>query len=236
MTLTGKYALVAGGSHGIGLAAAKALALAGAKVAVCSRTKGDTSDELWHIECDVQSDGAIDHAMSLIQQTWGQLDILIANVGGGGRWGTPDPVETPIATWREVMQKNAWAAARFTQLAIPVMRQRGWGRVVTVASIYGKEAGGDRPWFVMAKAAEIAMMKMFAKNADLVRAGITFNTVSPGRIRVKDADEPDWAASPLGRMGTPDEVASVIAFLCSDAARLVNGANILVDGGESASF
>jgi 3-oxoacyl-[acyl-carrier protein] reductase len=150
--------------------------------------------------------------------------------------------------WRDVWDKNATAAVRFTRRALPLMRAAGWGRVVTIASIHGVEGGG-RPWFAMAKSAEIAFMKALALRPDLARAGITFNTIAPGSIMIPDtgwareaaADPGGFAARvahdlPLGRLGTPEEVASVVAFVCSAAASLVNGATLVVDGGESRSF
>lgn len=159
------------------------------------------------------------------------IDILINNAGGGGRWGSDSIEETPFDTWREVMQKNAMAAAYLTQRALPGMRERKWGRVVTITSIFGGKDGNARPWFVMAKAAQTALMKSLATQSYLARDGITFNSVAPGEIDV--GKPPSGAELPLGRMGTPEEVANVVAFLCSDAASLVNGANIVVDGGQS---
>jgi 3-oxoacyl-[acyl-carrier protein] reductase len=128
------------------------------------------------------------------------------------------------------------------------MRKQKWGRVVTVTSTLGKEAGG-RPWFNMAKAAETALMKNLALNHRLVRDGITFNSVAPGAIMIPDTGwehelkkDPDAFnvmvkdRYPLGRLGTPKEVADVICFVCSEKASLLNGAAILVDGGESKCF
>jgi len=147
-----------------------------------------------------------------------------------------------------VYATNALAAVRFTMLAIPHMRQQRWGRVVTIASIQGREGGG-RPWYNMAKSAEISLMKTLALNHDLARDGITFNSVAPGRVifegnewdefRKEDPQRFEQTLQrrlPLGRAGTTDEVAAVVAFICSEKAGLVNGACICVDGGESYSF
>ena len=112
------------------------------------------------------------------------------------------------------------------------MREYKWGRVVTITSILGGKDGNARPWFAMAKAAQTALMKSLATQSYLARDGITFNSVAPGLI---DVGKPGLGNEelPLGRMGTPEEVANVVAFLCSDGASLVNGANIIVDGGQS---
>ena len=109
--------------------------------------------------------------------------------------------------------------------------------------------GGGRPWFNMAKTAQMAFMKNLALKPELVRDGITFNTVAPGCIMIPDTGweeeqkkDPNAFQNmlnqkfPLGRMGTPEEVANIVVFLCSPKSGLVNGASILVDGGESAVF
>ena len=159
-------------------------------------------------------------------------DILINNVGGGGRWGSESIENTSHDVWEQVYQKNAGAAVDLTMWAIPHMRARKWGRVVTITSILGGKDGNGRPWFSMAKAAQTALMKSLATQSYLARDGITFNSVAPGLI---DVGKPGLGNEelPLGRMGTPEEVANVVAFLCSDGASLVNGANIVVDGGQS---
>ena len=229
-----RKALVTGGSKGIGFAVAMALMADGCDVTVLSRTPPVVSPpNLRWIECDVSNLPAL--MTGSYPVTIEKFDILVNNVGGGGRWGGRY-LETKQETYNEVYRKNATAAATFTQLCVPHMLDAGWGRVVTIASIHGKEAGG-RPWFNMAKAAEIALMKSLSHDKELVRRGVTFNTVSPGHISVAGKpDESDLEAFPLGRMGKPVEVAAVVAFLCSDQASLVNGACITVDGGESWSY
>lgn len=249
--LEGRVALVTGGSHGIGLATAKALRAEGCRVAICARderrlrTAAD-SVGAFPITCNAERAEDINRAVAYVVGEFNGLHVLVNNVGGGGRWGTPVIHEAEPEVWEGVYTKNAGAAALFTRLAMPTMRRQKWGRVVTVASIHGKEGGG-RPWFTMAKAAEIALMKSLARTPYLVRDGLTFNTVAPGRIAIPgtgsdtDAAAPGFAEEvdrdlPLGRLGTAEEVAAVIVFLCSEAARLVNGACVAVDGGESRSF
>ena len=186
--------------------------------------------------------------MKTVIEEWGTLHILINNVGGGGRWGSDNIEKTTEQVWMEVYNKNALATIRFTMRTMPFMRKQKWGRVVTVTSIYGIEGGG-RPWFNMAKTAQTAFMKNLAMRSELVQDGITFNSVAPGAIMIPDTG---WDAEqkkcpevfekmvqekfPLGRMGTPEEVANVIVFICSTSASLLNGASIPVDGGESRRF
>jgi 3-oxoacyl-[acyl-carrier protein] reductase len=256
--IQGRVALVTGGSHGIGLATARALANEGCRVAICARDADRLNEAVLDLKscgiaalgvaADVLNRADIERVIKTVIEAWGTVHILVNNVGGGGRWGSPVVEETSEDVWIDVYNKNAMAAIRFTQLAIPYMRKQQWGRVVTVASILGREGGG-RPWFNMAKSAEISLMKTLAMTPYLVRDGITFNTVAPGSIMIPDTgwekeskERPKEFAEklerdfPLGRLGTPEEVASVIVFACSENARLLSGATIVVDGGESHSF
>jgi len=253
-----KYALVTGGSHGIGRAIALALADEGCHVAVCARNERRIQETVEEIKAkgvdsvgvpaDVLNLVDIERVVEKIVKSWGTLHILVNNAGGGGRWGKEDVEETPEDIWVDVYNKNALAAIRLTVRFLPYMRKQKWGRVVTITSTLGREGGG-RPWFNVAKTAQTALMKNLAMNGDLVRSGITFNSIAPGGIMIPDTGwerekEKDPQAFgkmvdenfPLGRLGTPEEVASVVAFVCSEQASLLNGASILVDGGESRCF
>jgi len=256
--IRGKYALVTGGSHGIGHSIALALADEGCNVAICARNEHRLKEtvvelrargiESIGIPADAMIPADIERVMKAIIDSWVTIHILVNNVGGGGRWGSENIVETSEDVWLDVYNKNVLAAIRFTMKAIPLMRKQKWGRVVTISSIYGHEGGG-RPWFNMAKSAEISLMKTLAMNTELVRDGITFNSVAPGAIMIPDTgwekeqkQDPQKfkkmvdSQFPLGRLGTPEEVANVVTFICSEKARLLNGASVPVDGGESKSF
>jgi len=256
--LTRKNALVTGGSHGIGLSIALLLAKEGANVAICGRDKirlrtatdylEEMGTKVMGIFADVLKPAGIKRTVDAVARSWKTIHILVNNVGGGGRWGQPDVLDTSEQVWIDVYNKNAMAAVRFTKLVLPFMKKQKWGRIVTIASMHGREAGG-RPWFNMAKSAEISLMKSLSLDKKLVRDGITFNTVAPGNIMIPGTG---WekerkrnpaefrkmvdSSFPLGRLGSPDEVACVAVFLCSSLASLVNGACVAVDGGESRSF
>ena len=253
-----------GGSHGIGRSIALTLAEEGANVAICARNSArpgyegkleETRAEIESqgvsslaVEADVLEPADIQNVTKTVSDAWGTIHILVNNVGGGGSWGSLVPEETSEDVWLDVYNKNALATIRFTMWAIPYMRKQKWGRVVTITSLYGKEAGG-RPWFNMAKAAQTSLMKNLAVNSELARDGITFNTVAPGGVMIPDTGWDALQAKdplafsemvdkqfPLGRLGRPEEVAKVVAFVCSEHATLLTGAAISVDGGESKSF
>jgi 3-oxoacyl-[acyl-carrier protein] reductase len=253
-----KNALVTGGSHGIGLQISIALAKEGVNVAIFSRcneklTRAKKIIEKYNvkviiIKADALEKETVNYVMDIVVKKWGFIDILINNVGGGGRWGNSIIEKTDDNVWYDVIQKNALTAALFTARSIPFMIKKKWGRVITITSIFGKEGGG-RPWFNMAKAAEVGLMKSMSHTRYLVRSGITFNTIAPGGIYIdgtgfedeknKDFDSFEKMIDneyPMGRLGKPEEVANVVLFLCSYQASLVNGAQITVDGGQSKSY
>jgi 3-oxoacyl-[acyl-carrier protein] reductase len=253
--LQGKRAFVTGASRGIGRAIALALAKEGCHVAICARTKtqlDDTVAELsarqkgcWALQVDVTKILQINQAWDQLIQQWGGLDILVNNAGGGGEQIDDKVEEYPEEQWMNTYSLNALSAIRFSMKAIPVMRNQKWGRIVNIASIQGREGTG-RPWYAVAKSAEITLMKTLARNVDLARNGMTFNSIAPGTILT---EENDWGRfrrenperysgvihekCPMGRPGKPEEIGSVVAFVCSERASFLNGACLVVDGGES---
>lgn len=256
--LSGKYAFITGGSHGIGRAIALSLADEGCHVAICGRKQEwldqtvaeirSKNVEAIGIQADATIPEDIHRIFKNIGDKWGTLHILINNVGGGGRWGKETIEDNSDEVWLEVFNKNAMSAVRCTTAVLPLMKQQQWGRIITITSIYGREGGG-RPWFNMAKAAQTSLMKCLGLDRDLVRYGITFNSVAPGPIMIPDTGwdlerlrDPEGFIGmakerfTLGRLGTPEEVADVVTFLCSVKASLVNGASIVVDGGESRAY
>jgi len=257
--LKGKKAFISGGSRGIGLATAKALASEGCDIAICGRDPdsleaarveissiGDVDCQIYKV--DVLKKEEIKNSFAEIEKDWGGVDILINNVGGGGRWGIDDFLKNPDDVWLDVYDKNFTSTLLYTRYAVPYMKNKGWGRVITITSTLGRQAGG-RPWFNVAKTSQTCLMKNLSLNKELVRSGITFNSVAPGCIMIprtgwekeRNRDPIAFQAMikerfPLGRMGKPEEVAHCVLMLCSKGASLINGAAIPVDGGESFAF
>ena len=247
-----RTALITGSTHGIGAATAVALAAEGYTVIICGRDKDAATEvqretEKYGRVCpvilqDVLSEHASEKILDEIKDL--NVSILINNVGGGGRWGSHSFMNTLPMVWDDVYQKNIGIAQQLTRGLIPNMIKNKFGRIITISSIYAFDIQG-KPWFTMAKAAEAIFMKAMSKDRDLVRAGITFNTIAPGNILTKDTgwdiirkEDPDKYAAleelhPMGHYGSPQDVAHVITFLCSDKAAFINGAYIAIDGGES---
>jgi 3-oxoacyl-[acyl-carrier protein] reductase len=245
--IAGKVALVTASTRGIGLGIAQALASEGARVAIAARTEADvkrTAESLGGlgIAVDLMAEDGPRRAVEETVKGLGPIEILINNLGlrAGSTWSDTGPKEFETA-----FEGNVTVSVRMSQLVLPGMLERGWGRIVTITSVWGRETGGA-PAYNAAKAAEISFTKSLAR--EVAFRGVTVNSVAPGSIlwpgggwdRRQKAD-PDGIAEfvrhdmPLGRFGTVEEVASVVTYVCSTQASLVNGAVIAVDGGQSRS-
>ena len=243
----GKVALVTAGTRGIGLGIAQALTAEGVRVAVAARTEIDvkrTAASLGGlgVVADLLTEDGCRRAVSETQSTLGPIDILINNLGvrAGSSWSDTGPSQFEAA-----FEGNVGVSVRMSQLVLPGMVQRGWGRIVVISSVYGREAGGA-PAYNAAKAAEISFVTSLAR--EVAAKGVTVNTIAPGSIMWMDGGwhrrqqaDPEGIAEfvrhemPIGRFGAVEEVASMVAFVCSMQACLVNGACISVDGGQSRS-
>jgi 3-oxoacyl-[acyl-carrier protein] reductase len=245
--IAGKVALVTASTRGIGLGIAQALASEGARVAIAARTEADvtrTAESLGGlgIAVDLMSEDGPRRAVEETVDGLGPIDILVNNLGlrAGSSWSDTGPNEFETA-----FAGNVAVSVRMTRLVLPGMLERGWGRVVAITSVWGRETGGA-PAYNAAKAAENSFVKSLAR--EVAAKGVTVNAVAPGSILWpgggwdrRQAADPEGIADfvrldmPLGRFGAVEEVASVVAFVCSKQASLVNGAVIAVDGGQSRS-
>ncbi len=241
--LTGRVALVTGASRGIGAAIAAALAAEGCRLAICARTAetltataeriGVTGATVLPLVADLTAAGEAERAVGETIGRFGGIDILVNNLGGGKAGDTDD-------AWDFTLDVNLGVAVRASRAAIPAMKAAGRGVIIVISSVSGWQVGGSAAYNV-AKAAEIMYARTLAK--DLGPFGIRANAVSPGSILFpgggwerRQERDPDLIADfigrdmPLGRFGTPEEIADVVTFLASDRASLVTGANIAVDG------
>jgi 3-oxoacyl-[acyl-carrier protein] reductase len=236
--LTNRVALVTGASRGIGRDIAIALAGAGARVAVNYRTASSRADEVVHeiaaaggtavaLQADVSDPMAATALVREAEVRLGPIDILVNNAGILAR----KPLdELGPADWDEAIRVNLSSAFYVTQAGLPGMRARRWGRIIMLSSIAAQTGGVIGPHYAASKAGLIGLTHSYASL--LAREGITANAIAPAlietdMIRGNDAIRPDLI--PIGRFGTPDEVAAVALLLASNG--YISGQTIGVNGG-----
>lgn len=249
MILTDQVALVtgAGSGHGIGFAIASTLAADGATVVLSSTTErvhervAELRAQGWRAEgvvCDLMAAGAAQHLVDTAAAVAGRLDICVNNAGLIAVGGTATDAAVDDTTddlWRDGIDRNLTTCFAVTRAAVRHMRPRGYGRVVNVASTSGPVQAftGDVAYHA-AKAGMLGFTRAVA--LETARAGITVNAVAPGWIATAASLAKEREAgtlTPVGRAGTPAEVAAAVRFLADPMAAYVTGQLLVVDGGNS---
>ena len=253
--IRGRIALVTGGSRGLGRQCALSLAGEGVDVAICGRTESTLDSTLGEIRArgvraarvvaDISDTSAVESLHRKVVDELGQVDILVNSVGGSR--SRDDIVGTSLEDFKGTFDLNLFGGFELMRQVIPQMREQRWGRIINIASIWGREHGGNIS-YMSAKAALIGATKH--AGLSLAGDGILVNSIAPGSIahaegsweRFQDDNPPDVVASfieqnlPMGKFGWPEPVGDLCAFLASERADLITGACIVVDGGQSSSM
>lgn len=254
LNLKGKRAVVTGASLGIGEAVVKMLAEHGADVSFCARNP-NAVDELSSFKsakgsikgfvADMGNKESTDSFIGSVQED-GPVDILVNNVGASP---SRNFLYMTDEDWQELHELNLLSAVRCTRAFLPNMREKKWGRVIMVSSSAGKYPNAALIDYGTTKAAMISMSKSLAKKYG--SDGVLVNSILPGLIhtamweraateiaeatggKMEDVIKNNGHSVPVGRYGTSEEVASLITFLCTNAASYISGTSIEVDGGQS---
>ncbi|MGB1285479.1 MAG: glucose 1-dehydrogenase [Aggregatilineales bacterium] len=246
MNVAGKVAIVTGASRGIGQSIAETLAAAGAKVVLASR-KQDALDE---VAVKIKADGGEALAIAahtgkketltaLVEKTveaYGSVDILVNNAATNPHFGPILEAEDSI--WQKTIEVNLLGNLWLCQQVVPHMQKQGGGSIVNIASVVGIDPGSMQGVYSVTKAAVISLTKTLAM--ELGSDNIRVNAIAPGLVQTKFA-QVLWeneallkqveAKTPVGRMGQPEEIASLTMWLASDAASFVTGSVYVADGG-----
>jgi|WetSurMetagenome_2_1015567.scaffolds.fasta_scaffold54989_2 3-oxoacyl-[acyl-carrier protein] reductase len=254
--LKGRVVIVSAASQGLGKAAAAAFVREGAHVVIASRDKKklgaaakdiasvSSGGEVLPVVTDVTKPAHIRRLVASTIRRFGRVDVLVVNAGG-------PPVgsflELPDTKWQEGIDLSLMSAVRLIREVLPHMRNAGWGRVIAITSITTKQPIDDLIISSAVRPGVLGLLKVLANQHG--REGILFNAVAPGliltsrqreiseaRAKGKGSSVEEYIATvgrtiPIGRLGEPDELAHVIAFLGSERASYINGATISVDGG-----
>jgi 3-hydroxybutyrate dehydrogenase len=253
-SLDRRGAVVTGGGRGIGAAVARALAADGARVVVASRTADEVESvvreiesaggEAWAMAVDVTDSGSVDGLRAFAIERLGHVDVLVSCAGVAH--SSPLARQT-LADWERIFAVNVTGTFLVTKAFLPAMMERGWGRVIHMASVAGLSGAKYIAAYAASKHAVVGFTRSIA--AEAAPRGVTVNAICPGYVDTamteqsierivatagrseEEARAAVLATSPQGRLIEPDEVARAVTWLCEDAARGINGQAIVIDGG-----
>ena len=250
-----KTVLITGGTKGIGFEILKKLADEGYKIVFFSRNIKNVQKVKNYLSkrkvqyfggvLDATDVSAVNSFFKNIDKKFSKIDILINNVGGGGDIGNKNISKNSLEFWDSVIKLNLQTCIHFINLCLPHMIKKKWGRIICISSVSAKKAKG-KPWYIIAKKSVSTLIKSLSVDRKLIRSGITFNSISPGALMIPGTGWDDFKKEdknkfskyiekkfPLGRLGKAEEIASIFPFLCSDKSSFINGADIIIDGGQS---
>jgi NAD(P)-dependent dehydrogenase (short-subunit alcohol dehydrogenase family) len=253
-SLDRRGAVVTGGGRGIGAAVARALAVEGARVVVTSRTANEVESVAreietagggaWAMAADVTDAGSVDGLRAFAVDRLGQVDVVVTCAGIAH--SAPLARQT-LADWERIFAVNVTGTFLVTKAFLPAMMERGWGRVIHMASVAGLAGAKYIAAYAASKHAVVGFTRSVA--AEAAPRGVTVNAVCPGYVDTAmteqsierivatagrseaEARAAVLATSPQGRLIEPEEVARAVTWLCEDAARGINGQAIVIDGG-----
>lgn len=244
--LSGKVAVITGSTRGIGKASAVAIARAGARVVISSRDAGvcdavaeelrGMGGEVVAVPCDVSRREDIDRLVERAEKQWGRLDILVANAALNPYYGPMAGLSEEA--YDKTMNGNVKNLWRLCNQALPRIAEQGGGSAIIVSSVAGFRGSDNIGIYSLSKAADFQLARNLA--VEWGRRNIRVNCIAPGLVKTEFAralwENPDilndrLATCPLGRIGEPEDVAGVVVFLASEAARFMTGQVLTVDGG-----